>query len=643
MKKIAILIIISVFGLSSLFAQNKINGLVTDSEGTSLKNVLITGKGSEIETKTKEDGTYEITVSPYVNTLIFSLEGYKTVEKEITSGLINVFMSLEGIEKDSIKTEVIELIITDPESGADVAYETVTVGSVSGVKTDRKIRIKGFAKKSRSESYKPVTDYDVSEYSDELLDDTDTGNEVSSGLLTAGELNDYGKWELWKDISDNQLKTYKTIWKMMPQQRYCVQVTNYADRPVTNAQVFLTDSNGDTIWSASTDNTGKAELWLNMFDSLYSAKDLTIDVRNDNQSFKLNNAQKFHDGMNFINIPADCNIPDEADIAFVVDATGSMGDEIAYLKAELEDVLSKIKKQHKDIKVNTASVFYRDNTDAYLVRKSDFTEDIKTTTEFIRSQSAGGGGDFPEAVDAGLHTAINELSWSDNALTKVVFLILDAPPHGDAASIQKIQDLTKKAASKGIRIVPITASGIDKSTEYLMRSIALATNGTYVFLTDHSGIGNDHIEPTTDEYQVELLNDVFTRLIDQYLTVPECEEEIVYDEEEIQDTAFINDPILENDSTNTENNGTVITEITPPGKVKYYPNPTVDILNIEISGEMKEMFLADISGKILQRFDIENQKTFRISLAKYPSGIYFIQYMNGERWQTGKVIHTTVI
>ena len=55
------------------------------------------------------------------------------------------------------------------------------------------------------------------------------------------------------------------------------------------------------------------------------------------------------------------------------------------------------------------------------------------------------------------------------------------------------------------------------------------------------------------------------------------------------------------------------------------------------------MFLADISGKILQRFDIENENTFRISLAKYPSGIYFIQYMNGERWQTGKIIHTTVL
>ncbi|MCD4795282.1 MAG: T9SS type A sorting domain-containing protein, partial [Bacteroidales bacterium] len=60
---------------------------------------------------------------------------------------------------------------------------------------------------------------------------------------------------------------------------------------------------------------------------------------------------------------------------------------------------------------------------------------------------------------------------------------------------------------------------------------------------------------------------------------------------------------------------------------------------IEVSGEMEEMFLADVSGKILQRFDIKNHNIFRISLAQYPAGIYFIQYQNGERWKTGKVIH----
>jgi len=427
----------------------------------------------------------------------------------------------------------------------------------------------------------------------------------------------------------------------MPQERYCVQVTNYKDKPLVNAKVYLQTEKGDTLWAACTDNTGKAELWLNIFDNSSSGKNLIITVVDKGQTYKLSKPEKFHDGINFINLPASCYVPEKADIAFVVDATGSMGDEIAYLKAELKDVLNKIQKQHKDITINTASVFYRDIHDSYLTKKSDFSDNVKTTTDFIKQQTAGGGGDFPEAVDAGLNTAINELSWSEDALAKVVFLILDAPPHNDSLSIKKMQNLTKNAASKGIRIIPVTASGIDKSTEYLMRSIALATNGTYVFLTDDSGIGNSHIKPTTDEFQVELLNDIFIRLINQYLTIPDCEEDIVYNQEEIQDTSYIIDNSLPKDTSSVDT--TDATHIDNPillGKVKYYPNPTVDILNIEISGDMKEMFLADVSGKILQRFDINKQSTFRISLSKYPSGIYFIQYQNGERWQTGKIIHT---
>ncbi len=70
-----------------------------------------------------------------------------------------------------------------------------------------------------------------------------------------------------------------------------------------------------------------------------------------------------------------------------------------------------------------------------------------------------------------------------------------------------------KAAEKGIKIIPITASGIDKTTEYLMRSFAILTNGSYVFITDDSGVGNDHLEPTIGEFEIEKLNDLMVRLV----------------------------------------------------------------------------------------------------------------------------------
>jgi hypothetical protein len=72
-----------------------------------------------------------------------------------------------------------------------------------------------------------------------------------------------------------------------------------------------------------------------------------------------------------------------------------------------------------------ASVFYKDNYDEYVTSSSDFTDRIDDLQEFISNHNAGGGGDFPEAVDAGLEVALNKLSWSETATTKIIFLILD--------------------------------------------------------------------------------------------------------------------------------------------------------------------------------------------------------------------------
>lgn len=108
------------------------------------------------------------------------------------------------------------------------------------------------------------------------------------------------------------------------------------------------------------------------------------------------------------------------------------------------------------------------------------------------------------------------MQWSDLAKTKIAFLLLDAPPHYHQQIIEDINGSIKKAAEKGVKIIPITASGIDKETEFLMRFLSISTNGTYVFITNDSGIGNDHIEPSIGEYEVEYLNDLMVRLINKY-------------------------------------------------------------------------------------------------------------------------------
>ena len=65
-----------------------------------------------------------------------------------------------------------------------------------------------------------------------------------------------------------------------------------------------------------------------------------------------------------------------------------------------------------------------------------------------------------------------------------------------------MRDNVAAAARRGIRILPVVSSGADTETEFLMRTAAAVTGGAYVFLTDDSGIGYSHLEPTIGDYDV---------------------------------------------------------------------------------------------------------------------------------------------
>ena len=338
---------------------------------------------------------------------------------------------------------------------------------------------------------------------------------VEPGQITAAEWNDLPEWDFWKNLG--QLEDYTKAqenWKFYLTARYSFLVTDASSKPLVDCEVTLQNLDGDELWKARTDNEGKAELWLNI--NGREQGDVKAVVSYQSQKIIVVDPKTYDDDVNEVVLATAGIQPKNADILFVVDATGSMSDEIEYLKSELRDVIGRAEDLNNQLSLRVGAVFYRDEGDEYLTRVSPFSTNLQLTHAFINSQSAEGGGDYEEAVHTALSTAITQMNWSEVARARLMFLLLDAPPHHTDAIVNDLNEIIRNTAAKGIKIIPVSASGVNKDTEFLFRFFAAATNGTYVFITNDSGIGGEHLEATVGEYEVELLNDLIVRLITKY-------------------------------------------------------------------------------------------------------------------------------
>lgn len=466
-------------------------------------------------------------------------------------------------------------------------------------------------------------------------------NKAQFGKLTAGEINDFSKWDLWTDLTKGELNSMQTLWNFIPHDRYTVQLINQNKLPIVNATVELY-LDKEKIFTSKSDNTGRAELWGSLiYDSSNTKKATSIKITYNNEVKTIENIKKINEGINTVIINSNCQQSQNVEIAIVVDATGSMQDEIDYLKMDLNHVIYESKTFSSTLNLRFANIFYRDKGDDYVTQTQNFTSILSESIAYTNLHNANGGGDEPESVEIALDSAINKLTWSNDTRTKILFLVLDASPHNTLEIQEKLKNLSYQAAEKGIRIVPIAGSGIKKDTEYLLRCLALATNGTYVFLTDDSGIGSGHIKPSTDNYKVEILNDLLVRIIKSYTYLPNCEQIIPDLNINLPDSIVKFKVETEIDSLNSTNeniDSSTTTENTE-FEWKFYPNPTNGILNIVANKEIKELYISDLSGKALEVIkDIKADEVVTIDLLNYPSGIYLIRYPIGKQWISGKII-----
>ena len=336
-----------------------------------------------------------------------------------------------------------------------------------------------------------------------------------AGLLTAGEWRDHENWGFFSNLVNTGKIAFPSF-GIDPCHRVSVELKDGAGSPLANANVTLLDADGNEIWKSVTDKNGTAYLFETNDRHAVSVKavsgsaEITEDVpAAANTSGTQSEEAVCTDRSVSLTLDAGASAYSKTQVMFIVDTTGSMGDEMLYLQSDFASIAEEV----GDAQTEYSALFYKDEGDIYVTRGEGFTSDVSAIKKQLGKESADGGGDEPEAVAEAFTEAFVSENWADDAV-KVAFLIYDAPPH-DTKS-KELQTAIEAASEKGIHLVPVVSSNGSRETELFGRACAICTNGSYVFLTDDSGIGGSHLEPIIGDYEVEKLHDIIVRIIQEY-------------------------------------------------------------------------------------------------------------------------------
>jgi hypothetical protein len=294
-----------------------------------------------------------------------------------------------------------------------------------------------------------------------------------------------------------------------PTGRVVVTVTGADGHPVHGAAVTVTDASGQDVAVLTTTADGTARflpaMWAQPLDGswTFGAAGATVAASAGTTA-----------GLT-VEQPGLSQGPVALDVLFLLDATGSMGDEIDRLKTSIDSVAARVAALEGSPDVRFAMTVYRDEGDVFVSRTYDFTSDVDAFRAALADVVADGGGDYPEALDEAFAEAIDTPSWRDPAATlQLTFLVADAPPHVER-QVTGYDESIRSAVSRGIKVFPVASSESDDQAEAVFRQIAQATGARFVFLS--YGAGGAATGPSTDidstDYEELALDDLVVRLV----------------------------------------------------------------------------------------------------------------------------------
>ncbi|MEL7447339.1 MAG: vWA domain-containing protein, partial [Pseudomonadota bacterium] len=245
-----------------------------------------------------------------------------------------------------------------------------------------------------------------------------------SGLLTAGEHDDLLNPELYADYvrKSNVGQAAQDVPVLDTSRLLTVELRDERGRAVPFAQIEVRCTDGNSV-SLETVSDGRAVF----FPELDRLSD-QVWIRADGSDWRSVRLSR-DAGSQTVKITTGSTAPAvrKLDLALVVDATGSMADEMRYLQAELASIVGALEERHKNLDIRVGFTFYRDEGDEYVTRTFAFDDNIERAQARMSQQRANGGGDYPEAMHKALIRAAGQ-DWRDDAV-KTLLLVADAPPH----------------------------------------------------------------------------------------------------------------------------------------------------------------------------------------------------------------------
>lgn len=167
-------------------------------------------------------------------------------------------------------------------------------------------------------------------------------------------------------------------------------------------------------------------------------------------------------------------------LVFCLDVTGSMGGLIETARQKIWSIASSVVQSNEQPDLQVGLVFYRDKGDAFITSRVELTRDLDSVYLKLSDMAAGGGGDSPEDVNAGLLASVKDMNWNmDSNVYRAIFLVGDCGPHMDYAGEPKYPEIMKMAKGRDIVINTILMGGGCADSKSVWQSIAAASEGSF--------------------------------------------------------------------------------------------------------------------------------------------------------------------